>query len=149
MLQLSAENVDIVVVPKMLHPDQFTIARVAKGYQFDFNGNQLPPYNRGDYRHVIDIGSDSVRTFHYRANDNSFLVSGLFSRACHRATVSFNHDSRQCEASEQLLKLKSSIQGQNVDQLFENPQFHSEVQHPGDRWHVANGQQADDNLHVS
>jgi len=92
MLQLSAEKVDMVVAPKMPHPLQLTIARVREGYQFDFDGNRLPPDFLGDYRHIIDIDPDSVRTFHYQANDDSFLVSGLFSRACHRAAVSFNHD---------------------------------------------------------
>ena len=118
MLQLNVEDVDIVVVPKVPHPDQFTIARVSGGYQFDRNGNQLPPDCR-DYRHVVDIDPSSVRTFHYRANDESFLISGLFSLACHRSAVSFNHDSRHRYAIEQLLKRESKEQGQDTDQLFE------------------------------
>ncbi|MYB34895.1 MAG: hypothetical protein F4X92_07200 [Gammaproteobacteria bacterium] len=120
MLQLNVEDVDIVVVPKTPDRNQFTIARVKRGYQFDADGSQLGPDARGDYRHVIDIDPDSVRTFHYRANDDSFLVSGLFSRHCHRAAVSFNHDSRQREARERLLNLQGSIleQGQDADQLF-------------------------------
>jgi len=118
MLQLSAEKVDMVVVPKMPHPLQLTIARVREGYQFDFDGNWPLPDFSGDYRHIIDIDPDSVRTFHYQANDDSFLVSGLFSRACHRAAVSFNHDPEHRQAIEKLMKLESREQGQDAGQLF-------------------------------
>ena len=118
MLQLSAENVDIVVVPKMPNWNQFTIARMKGGYSFDKQGSQLPPDSRGDYRHVIEIDPDSVRTFNYQADDDSFLVSGLFSRACHWAAVSFNHDPEHRQAIERLLKLESREQGQDAGQLF-------------------------------
>ena len=118
MLQLN-DN-DIVVIPKMPHTNQFTIARVSEGYKFDFDGSHLPPKGEGDsHRHVIHIDPNSVRTFHYHANDDSFRVSGLFSLGCHRPAVSFNHDSEHRQAIERLLKTKSTEQGQDRGQLYE------------------------------
>ena len=117
-LMLQLHDQDVVVIPKMPHPDQFTIARVSKGYEFDFDGSHLS--REGDsHRHVIDIDPNSVRTFHYHADDDSFRVSGLFSLGCHRPAVSFNHDSEYRQAIERLLETESKERGQDSGQLFE------------------------------
>ena len=59
---------DVVVVPKMPKWDQFTIARVSRGYEFDVDEN------REDHRHIVHIESEGVRAFNYKASSDAFLV---------------------------------------------------------------------------
>ena len=55
---------DVVVVPKMPEWEQFTIARVSGGYRFEIDGD------RKDFRHIVPVYRNSVRSFSYRANDD-------------------------------------------------------------------------------
>jgi len=104
---------DVVVVPKMPQWNQFTIARVSRGYEFDAEGN------REGYRHIIPVESDSVRTFNYKANSETFLVSCLFARANHQSAITFSYDSRQIRACLNLLKLSDQLDDQSDEKLYE------------------------------
>ncbi|MCY4406461.1 MAG: restriction endonuclease [Rhodospirillaceae bacterium] len=73
---------DVVVVPKMPESNQLTVARVASGYRFEHDGELE------DFRHVVHVKPQSIRTFDYRADEDAYLVSGLFARANHRSAVS-------------------------------------------------------------
>ena len=81
MLELGAG--DIVVVPKTPDWGEFTIARVRDKYRFELADGH------SDFEHIIPVDPDSIRVFNYRADDDAFLVSGLFSRANHRPAVTF------------------------------------------------------------
>ena len=94
---------DVVVVPKMPEWDQFTIARVSGGYRFEIDGD------RKDFRHIVPVYRNSVRSFSYRANDDAFLVSAIFSRANHRSAVSFCYKAEQVEAAHRLLQSPSDL----------------------------------------
>ena len=93
---------DIVVIPKMPERHQFTIARVSEGYEFDHEGD------RQDFNHIVHLDPESVRTFHYRANEDAYLISGLFSRANHRAAVSFCYSAEKVESALQLLQVENN-----------------------------------------
>ena len=99
---LDMEDGDMVVVPKMPEKNQFTIARVSGRYWFETDGDL------DDFRHIVPVHRDSVRTFGYRANNDAFLVSGLFARASHRSAVSFCDNAEQVEAAHRLLQGQSS-----------------------------------------
>ena len=92
---------DIVVVPKMPDYHMFTIARVSGEYRFEV------PDNCNDFGHIIPVDRNSVRTFHYQANDDAFLVSGLFSKSNHRSAVSIATTPEHWKAANQLLSLDS------------------------------------------
>ena len=64
--------------------------------------------DREDFGHIVPVQRDSVRTFGYRADEDAYLVSGLFSRANHRPAVSFCSYSEQVEAVHQLLQRPNS-----------------------------------------
>ena len=64
---LDMEDGDVVVVPKMPKWGQFTIARVSPCYWFADEGK--------DFRHIVFVYRDSVRTFGYCANNDANLVS--------------------------------------------------------------------------
>jgi len=100
MLDLS--DGDIVVVPKMPKRHQFTIARVCEGYEFDHEGD------RQDFNHIVYLDPESVRTFHYRANEDAYLISGLFSRANHRAAISFCYSTEKVEATFRLFRTENN-----------------------------------------
>ena len=90
---------DVVVIPKMPEPNQFTIARVSDpGYEFDYESDLH------DYRHIVHVDPESVRTFDYRANEYAYLISGLFARANHRPAISFCYSAEQIEAASRLLE---------------------------------------------
>ena len=89
---------DIVVVPKMPNWNQFTIARVSQGYEFDTQGD------REDFNHIMRIDPASVRTFHYHADEDAYLISGLFSRANHWSAISFCYSSGKVAAALRLLQ---------------------------------------------
>ena len=89
---------DIVVIPKMPNWNQFTIARVSRGYEFDTQGD------RKDFNHIVRIDPKCVRTFHYRADEDAYLISGLFSRANHRGAISFCYSSEKVAAALRLLQ---------------------------------------------
>lgn len=96
---LGLKHNDVVVIPKMPEPNQFTIARVRHpGYQFDYESDL------DDYRHIVHIEPESVRTFDYRANEYAYLISGLFARANHRPAISFCYSAEQIEAASLLLE---------------------------------------------
>ena len=109
MLQLGPG--DVVVVPKMPQPDQFTIARVRGRYLFEM------PRDRDDYGHIIPVDPDSIRTFDYRADDEAFLISGLFARANHWAAVSFCTATEHLRAVLRLLKRESSLTAKSLSEL--------------------------------
>ena len=108
---LDLQEGDVVVVPKMPQGHQFTSARVSGGYQFDTDGDGE------DFRHIVPVAPDSIRRFHYRANEHAFLISSLFARANHRDAVSFcrNHD--QITAAHRLLDTPSRLDSQLHDDL--------------------------------
>ena len=88
----------VVVVPKMPEITQFTIVRVRGGYCFETAGDLE------DFRHIVDIHRDSVRTFGCRANNDAFLISGLFARANHRSAVTLCHSNEHVGAAQRLLQ---------------------------------------------
>ena len=100
---------DIVVVPKMPNWNQFTIARVSQGYEFDTQGD------REDFNHIMRIDPASVRTFHYHADEDAYLISGLFSRANHWSAISFCYSSGKVRGSASLVaereQANSDIEG--------------------------------------
>lgn len=104
---------DVVVVPKMPQSDQFTIARVSGGYEFDAIDDT------DVYGHIIPVEIGSVRTFSYKANSESFLVSCLFARANHRSAISFSYDSQQIRACLKLLNWPDQLDEQSDERLFE------------------------------
>ena len=94
---------DIVVLPKMPKSNQFTIARVSRGYHFDAHGD------RQDFNHVVRLSPESVRTFHYQADEDAYLISGLFSRANHRSAISFCYSTEKVQAALRLLQFKNKL----------------------------------------
>ncbi len=103
---------DVVVVPKMPEQHQFTIARVSGGYRFDTDEDL------DDFRHIVSVDPDSVRTFGYRANQDAFLVSGLFARANHRPAISFCYNAEHVEAARRLLQRPSALTSKLQEELF-------------------------------
>ena len=101
MLDLSDGS--LVVVPKMPKWDQFTIARVSGGYEFDTHGD------REEFNHIVRVDPLSVRTFHYRADKDAYLISGLFSRANHWGAISFCYSAEKVKATLRLLQFKSKL----------------------------------------
>ena len=95
---LKVKEGDVVVVPKMPESNQFTIARVSGEYWFEADED------RKDFGHIVPVRRDSVRTFGYRADNEAFLISGLFSRANHRPAVSFCNYADQVKAANRLLQ---------------------------------------------
>ena len=93
---------DVVVIPKMPERNEFTIARVRDGYRFE------PEKKTSDFGHILAVRQASIRTFGYRANNDAFLVSGLFARASHRSAISFCANTEHLEAIHQLLQRPSS-----------------------------------------
>ena len=102
---------DIVVIPKMPRRNQFSIARVSDKYRFELSGG------RDDFGHIVPVYPDSVRTFNYYADDDTFLVSGLFSRASHRPAVSFCYGKEHIAAVLRLLDKKSNPAEQSLSDL--------------------------------
>ena len=101
---LDLNDGDVVVIPKMPEWNQFTIARVSHpGYEFDYESEL------DDYRHIVHIESESVRTFDYRANEYAYLISGLFARANHRPAISFCYSAEQIQAACLLLEQPNNI----------------------------------------
>ena len=111
---LDMQDGSAVVVPKMPEWDQFTIARVSGGYWFDTD------QGLDDYGHIVRIDPDSVRTFGYRADDDAYLVSGLFSRANHRAAVSFCYNTKIVEAVSRLLQHPSNPTSKPKEELSQS-----------------------------
>ena len=103
---------DIVVVPKMPERNQLTVARVATGYRFE----QETPFN--EFRHVVDLDPQSIRTFDYQADSDSYLVSGLFARANHWAAVSWTVSADHLAAVHRLLSRASSTRSKSQETLI-------------------------------
>ena len=103
---------DVVVVPKMPVWNQFTIARVSEGYKFDSGGDL------DDYRHIVHVDPKSVRTFDYRADEDAYRISGLFSRANHRAAITFCYNPELIAAAIQLLERQSNLTSQSHEVFF-------------------------------
>ena len=102
---------DVVVVPKMPRRDQFAMARVSGRYRFEADGD-------GEvFGHIVSVDPDSIRTFHYRANDDAFLVSSLFARANHRPAVSFCDNLGHVKAAHRLLETPSSSTSRPQEEL--------------------------------
>ena len=113
MLKLDANS--IVVVPKMPKRNQFTIARVCDRYFFEVaNGHD-------DFGHIIPVDRKSVRVFNSRADDEAFLVSGLFSRSNHRQAVTFCSGSEHVEAALRLLGRENKETASPKRKLFQAP----------------------------
>ena len=104
---------DVVVVPKMPESNQFTIARVSKGYEFEEDENHE------DFRHIVHVDLDSVRIFNYQANRDAFLVSSLFARAKHMPAISFCYGTGQIDASLRLLEQQSNRDSQPQEFLID------------------------------
>ena len=100
---LDMEEGSVVVVPKMPEWNQFTIARVSGRYRFEIDGE-----DRKDFRHIVPVHRGSVRRFGYHADNDAFLISGLFARANHWSAVSFCYNAEQVEAAHRLLQRQSS-----------------------------------------
>ena len=113
---LDMEEGSVVVVPKMPEWNQFTIARVSGRYRFEIDGE-----DRKDFRHIVPVYRDSVRSFSYRANDDAFLVSAIFSRANHRSAVSFCYKAAQVEAAHRLLHSPSDRTSKPYEELSGAP----------------------------
>lgn len=94
---------DIAVIPKMPQWNQFSIARVSGDYYFENS------YDRDDFGHILPVDPASVRTFNYRANDDAYLVSGVFSRANHRPAVSFCYGEENVAGALRLLDKESNL----------------------------------------
>ena len=103
---------DIVVIPKMPGWNQFSIARVSGEYRFEVADG------RDDFGHIVPVDPDSVRTFNYHADDDTFLVSGLFSRASHRSAVSFCYGKEHLAAALRLLGKESNPAEQSLTDLY-------------------------------
>ena len=103
---------DVIVVPKMPAWNEFTIARVSEGYKFD-SGSNLD-----DYRHIVHVDPKSVRTFNYRSDEDAYRISGLFSRANHRAAITFCYNPELVAAAIQLLERSSSLTSQSHEVFF-------------------------------
>lgn len=111
MLELKRN--DIVVLPKLPERNQFTIAQVSEGYRFDnVNG-------RDEFGHIIPVDARSIRKFAYRANDEAFLISALFSKTNHRQAVSFCYSEKCVEAACQLLNTDSNLVEKQPQELRE------------------------------
>lgn len=100
---LELDDGDIVAMPKMPAWDRFTVARVSGRYKFE-TGRGIQ-----DFRHVVPVYPESVRTFAHRANEHAFLVSALFARANHRPAVSFCVGAEQVKAARRLLEIPGSV----------------------------------------
>ena len=111
---LDLNDRDIVVVPKMPEWNQFTIARVSSGYKFGTHGDG----DRQDFNHLVRLDPESVRTFHYRSNEEAYLISGLFSRANHQSPISFCYSAAKVEAALELLTSESSSTATPLEQLL-------------------------------
>lgn len=108
---LDMESGSIVVVPKMPERHQFTIARVEGKYRFD------PDPKRRDFGHVVPVDKASVRTFDNQADEDAYLVSGLFSRANHWSAVSFSYGEANVAAAGRLLQRESVLAAKPASEL--------------------------------
>ncbi len=104
---------DIVVVPKMPKWNEFTIARVSGRYSFDMTTG------KEDFGHIVPVDPDSIRTFHYQADNEAFLVSSVFARTNHRAAVSWCYNPDQIEAACKLLNQESSSTAKPMKEMFQ------------------------------
>ena len=102
---------EIVVIPKMPHWDQFSIARVSGDYRFDVANGQT------DFGHIVPVDPNGVRTFNYRADDDAFLISGVFSRASHRPAVSYCYGEEHIAATVRLLGKESNVSERSLASL--------------------------------
>ena len=71
--ELKMTDGDVVVVPKMPSPRQFTIARVSGVYFFEVDTGW-----GDDFGHIIPISPQSVATFNYDSNKDTKEVSDYF-----------------------------------------------------------------------
>lgn len=107
---------DIVVIPKLPKWGQFSIARVTGEYYFADHDEQDV---RADFGHVIPVDADSVRIFNRHANDDAYLVWGLFSRANHRYPVTFAYAESHIKAAAELLRQESATAARSEDELIQ------------------------------
>ena len=111
---------DIVVIPKVPQWNQFSIARVSGDYRFEIS------HEHEDFGHILPVDPNSVRTFNYRADDDAYLVSGVFSRASHRPAVSFCYGEENVAAALRLLdkernleeRSRAELSGARMDNAF-------------------------------
>ena len=113
---LELDDGDVVVVPKMPEKDQFTIACVSAPYTFD--DGDPDDGDPEDFRHIVPVRPDSVRTFGNRADRDAFLVSALFARANHRSAVSFCESSQHVEAVHRLMNRQCSQTSRSYEDLY-------------------------------
>jgi len=106
---------EIVVVPKMPEWNQFTVGRVSGDYRFEVSGIH------DDFGHIVPIDPGSVRTFDYKANDDAYMVSGLFSRANHRSAISFCYGIEHVAATNKLLERQSNLKAGDSIELSHAP----------------------------
>lgn len=103
MLDLRAD--DIVVIPKLPENDTFSVARVSGEYKFIEDDHVA----RDDFRHVIPVDENSVRSFHKHSSEDAYAVYSLFSRANHRYPVTFAYDKNHINAAMKLLDQESDL----------------------------------------
>ena len=113
MLELHAG--DIVVIPKLPKEHKLSIARVNGYYRFAKDDH----IDRDDFRHIIPVDKDSVRTFHKYANEYAHAVYGLFSRANHRYPVTFAYNKDHIDAAIQLLGKESDSHEKSPEDLIQ------------------------------
>ena len=107
---------DIVIVPKMPEWNQFTVGRVSGDYRFE-----VSDVHPDDFGHIVPVDPGSLRTFDYQADDEAFLVSGLFSRANHRSAISFCYGAEHMDAAHKLLEQQSNLEAGDSIELSQAP----------------------------
>lgn len=103
---------DLIVLPKMPNDQEMSIARVNGRYRFERTSERLDH----DFGHIIPVDPASVRTFNYRANDDTYTVSSLFARANHRSPVTFAYGRGAVEAAARLLAEPQDIRTAKPDE---------------------------------
>ena len=108
---------DIVVIPKMPRWNQFTVACVAAGYRFEHESDR-DDFRHDDFRHIVELDPQSIRTFDYRTNNDAYMVSSLFARANHRPAVTWCYSQAHLKATGRLLQRESSTSTESQESLI-------------------------------
>ena len=107
---------DIVIVPKMPERNQFTVGRVSGDYRFE-----VSDVHPDDFGHIVPVDPGSLRTFDYQADDEAYLVSGLFGRANHWPAITFCYGTEHVAAVNKLLEQQSNLEAGDPIKLSQSP----------------------------
>ena len=107
---LEIEQGGVVVMPKMPNRREFSLACVSGSYTFSVD-------ECDGYGHIIPVHSASVRTFNYRADEDAYAVSSLFSSPPHWSPVTFNSKERIIKAARNLLEKESNRSARDPSSL--------------------------------